>query len=230
MQGRAFVHRHVITFVTLNLILRVVNARVMRVPFVVCVSRVHLNDRAAHITCFGVPAHVITHFKFRGHVKRSSRQWRSRSSAFGVSLALNGFAANNCLGEEGCIALSIAFVAAEILRRREGLTARGIALTFGLLHGFGFASTEQGGFASTHRSGRAAFFNLGIEVGQLFVSSLSKLCGHIRIGMSEFPPRSLFGILMVCLSRGTDCTNISGLLERLFVDASPDDSRWREPH
>ena len=63
---------------------------------------------------------------------------------------------------EACIALSIVFVAAEILRRREGLTARFpwvIAFTFGLLHGFGFAGAlSEVGLPQHLNSGRIALF------------------------------------------------------------------------
>jgi hypothetical protein len=66
-QGGAFMHRHMLAFVTLNLILGVVLTRVMRIPLVVGVSSVHLYDRAAHMTRFGVPAHMIAHFEFLDH-------------------------------------------------------------------------------------------------------------------------------------------------------------------
>ena len=71
---------------------------------------------------------------------------------------------------EACIALSIVFVAAEILRRREGLTARfpGIAFTFGLLHGFGFAGAlSEVGLPQHAIPVALLFFNLGVEAGQL---------------------------------------------------------------
>jgi hydrogenase/urease accessory protein HupE len=75
---------------------------------------------------------------------------------------------------EATIALSIAFVAAEIvhgLRGRPGLTARApwvVAFTFGLLHGFGFA----GALAEVGLPQRAIplallCFNVGVEIGQL---------------------------------------------------------------
>lgn len=72
---------------------------------------------------------------------------------------------------EACIALSIVFVAAEILRRREGLTARFpwvIAFTFGLLHGFGFAGAlSEVGLPQHAIPVALLFFNLGVEAGQL---------------------------------------------------------------
>jgi len=75
---------------------------------------------------------------------------------------------------EATIALSIAFVAAEILRRREGhagLTERYpwiIAFTFGLLHGFGFASALANvGLPPKEIPTALLFFNVGVEAGQL---------------------------------------------------------------
>ena len=75
---------------------------------------------------------------------------------------------------EAAIALSIVFVAVEIvrgLRGERGLTARApwlVAFTFGLLHGFGFA----GALAEIGLPQRAIplalfTFNIGVEIGQL---------------------------------------------------------------
>lgn len=75
---------------------------------------------------------------------------------------------------EAVIALSILFVAAEIIHWRQGkpgITWRKpwlVAFTFGLLHGFGFAGalTEIG--LPEHAIPLALlFFNLGVEAGQL---------------------------------------------------------------
>jgi hydrogenase/urease accessory protein HupE len=81
---------------------------------------------------------------------------------------------------EATIALSIVFVAAEVvhgLRGREGVTARApwlVAFSFGLLHGLGFA----GALAEVGLPERAIplallFFNVGVELGQLlFVAAV----------------------------------------------------------
>jgi hypothetical protein len=75
---------------------------------------------------------------------------------------------------EAVIALSILFVAAEIIHWRQGrpgITRRKpwlVAFTFGLLHGFGFAGalTEIG--LPEHAIPLALlFFNIGVEAGQL---------------------------------------------------------------
>jgi hydrogenase/urease accessory protein HupE len=81
---------------------------------------------------------------------------------------------------EAIIALSIVFVASEIIHSRRGkpgLTGRYpwvVAFTFGLVHGFGFA----GALAEVGLPGNAIplallFFNLGVEAGQLlFIAGL----------------------------------------------------------
>jgi len=75
---------------------------------------------------------------------------------------------------EAMIALSIVFVAAEIvqgLRGRPGLTARApwiVAFSFGLLHGFGFAGAlAQVGLPQKAVPLALLTFNVGVEVGQL---------------------------------------------------------------
>jgi hydrogenase/urease accessory protein HupE len=75
---------------------------------------------------------------------------------------------------EATIALSIVFVAAEILRSRQGrtgLTERYpwlVAFIFGLLHGFGFAGAlAQIGLPQISIPLALLFFNVGVEIGQL---------------------------------------------------------------
>jgi hydrogenase/urease accessory protein HupE len=75
---------------------------------------------------------------------------------------------------EAVIALSIVFVASEIVRSRRGergLTERApwlVAGTFGLLHGFGFASAlSQVGLPANDIPLALLCFNVGVEAGQL---------------------------------------------------------------
>jgi hydrogenase/urease accessory protein HupE len=75
---------------------------------------------------------------------------------------------------EAAIALSIAFVAAEILHSKggkPGLTERYpwvVSFTFGLLHGFGFAGAlTEVGLPQTEIPAALLFFNVGVEAGQL---------------------------------------------------------------
>jgi hydrogenase/urease accessory protein HupE len=75
---------------------------------------------------------------------------------------------------EASIALSIAFVASEIVHTRQGrysVTQRypwGVAFTFGLLHGFGFAGAlAEVGLPQSSIPIALLFFNVGVEIGQL---------------------------------------------------------------
>lgn len=75
---------------------------------------------------------------------------------------------------EAVIALSIVFVAAEILHARQGragITARApwlVAFVFGLLHGFGFAGAlRETGLPEGQIPAALLFFNVGVELGQL---------------------------------------------------------------
>ena len=88
---------------------------------------------------------------------------------------------------EASIALSIAFVASEIVHRRQGrtgLTERYpwvVAFTFGLLHGFGFAGAlAEVGLPATSIPIALLFFNVGVEIGQLLfvvaVLAFSAVC------------------------------------------------------
>jgi hydrogenase/urease accessory protein HupE len=81
---------------------------------------------------------------------------------------------------EASIALSIVFVAAEIIRGQQGhpgLTARApwiVAFSFGLLHGFGFAGAlAEVGLPQSAIPVALLCFNLGVEIGQLmFVAAV----------------------------------------------------------
>jgi hydrogenase/urease accessory protein HupE len=80
---------------------------------------------------------------------------------------------------EACIALSIVFVACEIVHARQGWqgwTERWpwiVAFTFGLLHGFGFAGALNAvGLPQTAIPVALLFFNIGVEIGQLLFIAL----------------------------------------------------------
>jgi hydrogenase/urease accessory protein HupE len=86
---------------------------------------------------------------------------------------------------EAMIALSIVFLAVEIAReQRETLTWRypvTVSGSFGLLHGFGFASALGTiGLPQIEIPAALFFFNVGVEVGQiLFVATLLVLVGGV---------------------------------------------------
>jgi hypothetical protein len=79
---------------------------------------------------------------------------------------------------EAAIALSIVFVASEIARpARDTLSYRfpiAVSASFGLLHGFGFASVlHEIGLPQLEIPAALLFFNVGVEIGQiLFVAAL----------------------------------------------------------
>jgi hydrogenase/urease accessory protein HupE len=75
---------------------------------------------------------------------------------------------------EATIALSIAFVASELVKARSGERRLSedypwiVAFVFGLLHGFGFAGAlKETGLPQTDISLALLTFNLGVEAGQL---------------------------------------------------------------
>jgi len=72
---------------------------------------------------------------------------------------------------EPAIALSIVYVGADNLMVRGGRDVRGwIALAFGFIHGFGFANVLRQMDLPARALGWSLFsFNVGVEIGQLFV-------------------------------------------------------------
>ena len=108
---------------------------------------------------------------------------------------------------EAVIALSIVFVACEIVHRRQGcsgLTERWpwiVALTFGLLHGLGFAGAlSEVGLPQGHIPLALLFFSVGVEIGQLIfiaaVLSLVVVVQRVRVPIprwGEFVPPYAIG-------------------------------------
>lgn len=128
-----------------------------------------------------------------------------------LALATLGFVHVPQAPVEAIIALSIVFVAAEILRAREGhegITARApwiVAFTFGLLHGFGFAGAlAEVGLPEGHIPLALLFFNVGVEVGQLLfiaaVLSAIATIGRIRLRFPRWagmlPPYAIGSVAM----------------------------------
>jgi hydrogenase/urease accessory protein HupE len=114
---------------------------------------------------------------------------------------------------EAAIALSIAFVALEIIHARAGkigLAARApwvVAFAFGLLHGFGFAGAlSEIGMPERHIPVALLFFNLGVEAGQiLFVAAVMVVAALLRVTRLRLPrwaslvPPYAIGTVAVCL-------------------------------
>jgi hydrogenase/urease accessory protein HupE len=110
---------------------------------------------------------------------------------------------------EATIALSIVFVASEILRSRRGecgLTERApwlVAGSFGLLHGFGFAGALSAvGLPVNDIPLALLFFNLGVEAGQLafVLVALGAITAFRRIRLPQWapilPPYAIGGVAM----------------------------------
>lgn len=96
---------------------------------------------------------------------------------------------------EATIALSIVFVAAEILHGRQGrvgITARApwvVALVFGLMHGLGFANgLQEAGLPDGQIPTALLFFSIGVEAGHLlFISVVLVLMEILRRAAALLP-------------------------------------------
>lgn len=112
---------------------------------------------------------------------------------------------------EAVIALSIVFVAVEIIRQhrgKEGITARHpwvVAFSFGLMHGLGFAGAlSEVGLPAKHISTALLFFSIGVETGHLLfvavVLALIALIRRVRIPLPRWtelvPPYAIGTIAM----------------------------------
>jgi hypothetical protein len=118
---------------------------------------------------------------------------------------------------EAFIALSIVFVALEVVRKLEGhstLASRKpwlVAFTFGLLHGLGFASAlAQIGLPRDHVPLALLCFNVGVELGQIaFIGALLALSSLAR---RLAKPAQLSG------ARMASCYLIGGLASYWLLD------------
>lgn len=112
---------------------------------------------------------------------------------------------------EAIIALSIVFVAAEIVHTRAGrpgLTARApwvVAFAFGLMHGIGFASgLSDAGLPAGHIPTALLFFSIGVETGHfLFIGAVLTLFAavhRIRVPLPSWaevvPPYAIGAVAM----------------------------------
>jgi hydrogenase/urease accessory protein HupE len=106
---------------------------------------------------------------------------------------------------EASIALSIVFVASEIIHARQGrpgLTQRYpwvVAFTFGLLHGLGFASAlAQVGLPPLSIPTALLFFNVGVEIGQLlFITAVLGFMWLMRQAMQRLRLPAVNGLWQV---------------------------------
>ncbi len=150
---------------------------------------------------------------------RGTRRLIATITAFMLAHSLTLFAATlgwlNVPGPpvEAVIALSIVFVAGEIVHARQGrtgLTQRRpwiVAFSFGLLHGLGFAGAlAEVGLPPLSIPMALLFFNVGVEIGQLIfiavvlaaIAVVRRIARRLRIGMPSWgwrvPPYAIGGI------------------------------------
>jgi hypothetical protein len=107
---------------------------------------------------------------------------------------------------EPAIALSIVFVGADNLVRGDGRDLRAwVALTFGLVHGFGFANVLREFGLPREALGWSLFsFNLGVEIGQLAVVLLvATLLAAIRRRSDIVGARVAIAGSVVVIAAGT---------------------------
>ena len=119
------------------------------------------------------------------------------TAAHSITLALATLGVVHVPGPpvEAMIALSIVFVASEILRMRqgrEGLAASKpwvIAFCFGLLHGLGFAGAlAEVGLPQNAIPLALLFFNVGVEIGQLmFIATVTSVVALTSRLMRGYP-------------------------------------------
>jgi hydrogenase/urease accessory protein HupE len=107
---------------------------------------------------------------------------------------------------EPAIALSIVFVGADNLVRGGGRDVRAlIALTFGLVHGFGFANVLREFGLPREALGWSLFsFNVGVEIGQLFIVLLvATALAVVRRRSQTIGMRVAFAGSLIVVAAGT---------------------------
>jgi hydrogenase/urease accessory protein HupE len=107
---------------------------------------------------------------------------------------------------EPAIALSIVYVGADNLTVRDGRDVRAwIAFAFGLVHGFGFANVLREMDLPPRALGWSLFsFNLGVEIGQLFVVVMvSSALAAVRAKSEAAGRRLAFAGSLVVIAAGT---------------------------
>src|SRR5262249_3724475 len=106
---------------------------------------------------------------------------------------------------EPAIALSIVYVGADNLLVRDGRDVRAwIALTFGFIHGFGFANVLREMDLPSRALGWSLFsFNLGVEIGQLVVVvAVASALAFLRARSEAAGRRLAFGGWLVVIAAG----------------------------
>jgi hydrogenase/urease accessory protein HupE len=106
---------------------------------------------------------------------------------------------------EPAIALSIIYVGADNLLARDGRDVRAwIAFAFGFIHGFGFANVLREMELPRAALGWSLFaFNVGVEIGQLFVVvGVATLLGWLRSRSEQAGRQVAFAGSLVVIAAG----------------------------
>lgn len=136
-----------------------------------------------------------------------------------LGLATLGYVSLPSAPVEAAIALSIVFLASEIIghtRGRQSLTFRApwmVAFAFGLLHGLGFAGAlSEIGLPPSEIPIALLFFNVGVEIGQLlFVAAILMLAWALK----KLPaPRQLQAAVQTVVIYAIGTTAAYWLIER----------------
>ena len=169
------------------------------VPFFLAISVVNRMDVVKSYTMLGIE-HILTgidHLLFvLALLIITQGGWKlvktvtafTVSHSISLTLATLGYVHIPQKPVEATIALSIVFVAAEIVHQqqgRPGITARApwiVALIFGLIHGLGFAGgLSEAGLPAGHIPTALLFFSLGVESGHfLFIGFVLLVMYFIR--------------------------------------------------
>ena len=161
-----------------------------------------LQPIAVDYTRFGVE-HILTGFDHLMFVLAIALLVRSRTA---LVLAITAFTLAHSLtlaatvlgwlwlpsaAVETTIALSIVLACAECLRPTDSLAHRApwlVTFAFGLLHGMGFASALlETGLPSEHVPSALLFFNVGVELGQLFAIAVFLGMGWLVTRLEKRP-------------------------------------------
>ncbi len=149
--------------------------------------------------------------------RSGSKRWRrvlvtitGFTVAHSITLVLSalGMVVLPILAVEAVIALSIVFLGLELLRKDQASWTyrypQSVAMSFGLLHGFGFASVlREIGLPQTELPVALLFFNLGIELGQVMFIAIIMLLGWLvrgRLSGREDAIRTFAGYLVGMVS------------------------------
>jgi hydrogenase/urease accessory protein HupE len=119
---------------------------------------------------------------------------------------------------EAVIALSIIFLSVEITKQREhSLTLRYpvvVSSSFGLLHGFGFASVLADiGLPGEEKVSALLSFNIGVEIGQLLFVATLLVC---FVSLKQLIPSFSLRRIRYLVSYGCGTTASYWLLQRLL--------------